>query len=166
MENFAVGIGLIPEQIWDRDAIPDKLLYRGGPTGAAIPLLWAHAEYVKLVRSMADGYVFDCLEPVRARYIARTQRRGVPVEVWRPKRQVPSVPEGHLLRVVADEPFMLRWSGDGWQTSRDSEATPTAIGVWFVDVGQTPGVTAPLEFTFRWGKENRWEGRNYVVGVG
>ena len=59
MQQFAVGIGLIPEQVWDERAIPDKLLAPGGPTGAAIPLVWAHAEYIKLVRSVADGRVFD-----------------------------------------------------------------------------------------------------------
>ena len=34
-------------------------LFRGQPTGSAAPLGWAHAEYVKLCRSIADGRVFD-----------------------------------------------------------------------------------------------------------
>ncbi len=54
IENFSTGIGLIPEQIWDRPDIPEKLMYFGQATGAAIPLMWAHAEYVKLLRSMVD----------------------------------------------------------------------------------------------------------------
>src|SRR5581483_56357 len=59
MQDSAVGIGLIPEQVWDAAAIRDKLLAPGGPTGAAIPLAWAHAEYIKLSRSIADARVFD-----------------------------------------------------------------------------------------------------------
>jgi len=48
MERFAVGIGLIPEQIRDQASLPQKLLFHGGPTGSALPLLWAHAEYLAL----------------------------------------------------------------------------------------------------------------------
>jgi glucoamylase len=165
MENFAVGIGLIPEQIWDQEAIPEKLLYKGGPTGAAIPLLWAHAEYVKLVRSIADGRVFDCLPPVHARYVDRTQPRGAPVVSWRSKRPVQSLPEGQTLRIMAGEPFTLIWTSDDWRTKHDTPAKATAIGVWFVDISPTRGVTAPLEFTFQWTTENRWEGRNYTVAL-
>ena len=75
MQQCAVGIGLIPEQVWDQSAIPDKLLMPGGPTGAAIPLAWAHAEYIKLVRSIADQRVFDLIAPVRARYAGRGRAR-------------------------------------------------------------------------------------------
>ena len=45
LESFAVGIGLIPEQIWDQPNKPEMLLRCGGPTDAALPLVWAHAEY-------------------------------------------------------------------------------------------------------------------------
>src|SRR6266852_5937750 len=79
MEGFAVGIGLIPEQVWDDRPIADKLLRPGGPTGAAIPLLWAHAEYIKLVRSVADNRVFDLIEPVHARYAAGPTRADAPI---------------------------------------------------------------------------------------
>jgi len=52
---------LLPEQIWD---LPDKLealLYYGRPTGAAMPLMWAHAEYIKLLRSTADGHILSLI---------------------------------------------------------------------------------------------------------
>jgi len=47
LEKFSRGIGLIPEQIWDALDLPERHLHLGGGTGAAIPLLWAHAEYLK-----------------------------------------------------------------------------------------------------------------------
>ncbi|HEY2908679.1 MAG TPA: glycoside hydrolase family 15 protein, partial [Gemmataceae bacterium] len=59
MEAAATDTGLIPEQIWDADDIPQQNLYRGRPTGSACPLPWAHAEYLKLTRSLQDGEVFD-----------------------------------------------------------------------------------------------------------
>jgi glucoamylase len=43
LENFAEGMGLIPEQIWDAPDMPSRILRFGGPTGAAQPLLWAHS---------------------------------------------------------------------------------------------------------------------------
>ena len=41
----------------------------GEPTGSAMPLMWAHAEYVKLLRSAADGKVFDQIPEVAERYL-------------------------------------------------------------------------------------------------
>ena len=46
----------------------NKQLTLGGPTGSACPLVWAHAEYLKLLRSALDGKVFDRIEPVYRRY--------------------------------------------------------------------------------------------------
>lgn len=34
-------------------------------------LVWAHAEYLKLLRSVADGQVFDLIPALRARYQER-----------------------------------------------------------------------------------------------
>ena len=39
-----------------------------------MPLAWAHAEYIKLVRSAADGQVFDLISEVADRY--RNRRAG------------------------------------------------------------------------------------------
>ena len=33
-----------------------------------MPLVWAHAEYLKLLRSAVDGKVFDRIDPVYERY--------------------------------------------------------------------------------------------------
>src|SRR5207249_4015651 len=51
LEGFAHGIGLLPEQVWDQADQPDRYLFLGRPTGGACPLMWAHAEYIKLLRS-------------------------------------------------------------------------------------------------------------------
>jgi glucoamylase len=60
LEKFAGEAGLLPEQVWDAEDIPSKNLFRGYPTGSARPLTWAHAEYIKLLRSLRDNRVFDC----------------------------------------------------------------------------------------------------------
>ena len=60
--------GLFPEQIWDANDLPKKGLYNGGPSGSAAPLVWAHAEFVTLLRSLREGKVFDCPPETVARY--------------------------------------------------------------------------------------------------
>ena len=42
-----------------------------------MPLMWAHAEHVKLLRSVRDGRVFDRAEAVAQRYLA-DMLRGLP----------------------------------------------------------------------------------------
>jgi glucoamylase len=59
LEHCASETGMLSEQIWDAESIPERGLYRGKATGSASPLGWAHAEYVKLCRSLAEDRVFD-----------------------------------------------------------------------------------------------------------
>lgn len=69
LEQFSSTGGLLPEQIWDAPDIPDLELYFGKPSGSAMPLVWAHAEYVKLLRSLQDGRVFDTPAQTFQRYV-------------------------------------------------------------------------------------------------
>ncbi len=162
IENFSTGIGLIPEQIWDQPDIPDKLMYFGGPTGSAIPLMWAHGEYVKLLRSFVDKRIFDLIEPVAKRY--RNDNPRPVIEVWKMNRQVRTVPAGGLLRVQASSPFVLHWSSDEWKTMHDTTSTPTAVGVEFADI-RVAAQTVSLTFTFYWPQDSNWEGQNFEVEV-
>ncbi len=162
-EGFSTGVGLFPEQIWDAPDIPEEHMYFGKSTGAAIPLMWAHAEYVKIVRSMVDNKVFDHIDCVAARYCNDKPRQVI--EVWKMNRQVRKVPAGCLLRVQAEAPFVLHWSDDGWQTVRDTSSTPTALGFEYADIQVEQGQKAPLRFTFHWMLDNHWQGVDYVIEV-
>jgi glucoamylase len=163
IEGFAHGAGLLPEQVWDGDDMPDKGLHKDAPAGSAMPLVWAHAEYVKLLRSATDGRVFDLIPEVAARYIENREER-TPLEVWKFNRQVGAVRRGHTLRVQAPARFTLRWSPDGWNTSEEREATHTSLGISYVDfeTGELPG---PVTFTFHWLDAGKWEGRDYTVEI-
>jgi len=133
LERFAVGIGLLPEQIWDGESMPRRLLYFGGPTGAALPLVWAHAEYIKLVRSTVDGRVFDRVEPVWRRYAGRSGAASPPLEVWSEKRRVGAIRAGSALRVIAADPFVLEWrAGDG--RAGETTAVTTRLGLSYADL--------------------------------
>ena len=162
MERFATSTGLLPEQVWDEPDRPTLHLELGRPTESAVPLVWAHAEYVKLLRSAADARVYDMLPEVERRY-----RKGVGarrrLEVWKFNRQVATVALGDELRVLATEPFVLHASADAWATVADVPATVTLLGLSFVDLAPLASVGAAWQFTFHWTTPDRWEGRNYTV---
>jgi glucoamylase len=163
MERFASATGLLPEQVWDQPDIPSQLMYLGKPTGSAMPLMWAHAEYIKLLRSTRDGKVFDLIPEVAGHF--RTGRRRAKLEVWKLNRQVSTIAPGLTLRVVNKNPFMLHWSLDDWATCTDTEAKSTAIGLHYVDLPIPRSQRAPVKFTFRWLEQNCWEGRDFEVAV-
>ena len=160
LEGFAHGIGLLPEQVWDQADRPDRYLFLGRPTGGACPLMWVHAEYIKLLRSIHDGQVFDFIPEVADRY---RRRDAELLEVWTFSRQPRVVPPGSTLRIMAASPFRLRWTRDEWRTQEDTPSTPTALGLAFVDIAVPTAQQAPLRFTFFWPGRAQWEGRDYRV---
>ena len=144
-EKFAIGIGLLPEQIWDQPSIPDKLLWLGLPTSAAVPLAWAHAEYIKLVRSLTDSAVFDRIEPVHARYAAQP-RRPVKLEMWSANRRVSTIARGQTLRVLGAGQFEVTWTANEWHDRHTAASANTALDISYADI-QVPSDGARLRFT-------------------
>lgn len=71
MERFANPGLLLPEQVWDGVGEPSPHGYATGQgTDSATPLAWTHAEYLKLLRSLADRAVWDQYPAVRSRYVS------------------------------------------------------------------------------------------------
>jgi glucoamylase len=172
MEGFAFRGGMLPEQVWD-ESRPERKMYLGRPTGSAMPLMWAHAEYIKLLRALADGEVFDRIPLVADRYLGWRGRKDL--EIWKPIRRVRTVAPGQTLRVMSPAAFRLHWTLDEWQTVQDTPATPSGLGIYFVDIPIAPSQRAPVRFTFFWLEsaefpffrcaEERWEGRDYMVEI-
>jgi glucoamylase len=165
LEAFATGTGLLPEQVWDEPDRPAHGMVFGRPTGAAMPLMWAHAEYCKLLRSVQDRRVFDRISVVADRYQCSSRRSRSRLELWKFNRQVSAVQAGHTLRVQAGEPFRLRWTDDDWCTVHDTVCEPTGLGPQYADLPVAAGQQAPLRFTFYWPAGERWEGRDFAVTV-
>jgi len=163
MEGFASVGGLLPEQVWDAPDRPEVRMHLGRPTGAAMPLMWAHAEYVKLLRSAFDGRVFDRIPAVVERY--QGARGPQPVEVWSFKRRARTVRPGATLRIQAGAAFRLRWSINDWAVVTDTASTSTVVGVDFVDIPVAAEQVAPIRFTFFWLQAEHWEGRDFVLRV-
>jgi glucoamylase len=78
---------------------------------------------------------------------------------------VETVSVGTLLRIQADSPFLLHWTGDDWQHSTDTRSQGTALGLEFVDIPLPEKQKETIRFTFLWLDENRWEGNDYTVKI-
>ncbi len=163
MERLATANGLLPEQVWDEADRPALHLALGRPTEAAMPLAWAHAEYLKLLRSATDRVVFDREATVAERY--QTRHRRPPLAVWKFNHRPVSIPPAATLRVIAERRFRIHASSDGWRTKLDRDSTETGIGVSFVDLPPLDRVGAEWQFTFYWPEADRWEGTDFAVPV-
>jgi len=164
MERFANTTQLLPEQIWDQPDIPRALLKYGYQTGSATPLMWAHAEYIKLLRSVSDGRVFDMIDEVSDRYL-KPGRKPSRLQVWKSNRHLHSVSPGDRLRIQASRQFTLRWTNDDWQHANDVASNSTPLGFDYVDIDIGASDQAPLRFTFNWRDTGEWEGRDYTVEI-
>jgi glucoamylase len=156
--------GLLPEQIWDAPDIPALELFVGKATGSARPLVWAHAEYVKLRRSLRDGKIFDQPPQTVERYVIKRQQSQF--TVWRFNNKRRDIPQGQILRLEALAPFMVHWSADGWKASKDINSRSLGIGLSIADLPtQEFPRGAVVTFTFYWPEAGHWEGADYTVLV-
>ncbi|QXE85183.1 glucan 1,4-alpha-glucosidase [Geomonas nitrogeniifigens] len=165
LESFASADGLLSEQIWDAPDLPDRELFFGRPSGSAMPLVWAHAEYLKLLRSLNDGRVFDIPPQPVARYL--TENTEAFCLVWRFNHKIHSLPAGKILRIETLAPAVIRWSPDEWNTSQEIRTNDTGLGIHSADLATgslTEGKQA--RFTFYWLEAGHWEGVDWAVSIG
>ncbi len=162
LEGSAGPGGLIPEQAWDGPDMPKRELYRGGPAGSAMPLVWAHSEHIKLLRSLRDGAVFDMPPQGRKRYIEG--KSPAPFRSWRFCNKIRSMPAGKKLRIEVLARASVHWSADGWTTIQDSETAENAFGIHVVDLPVDAGkAETVVDFTFFWHEAGHWENCDYSV---
>ena len=156
--------GLIPEQVWDTTAIPERGLFPGRPTGSAMPLVWAHAEFVKLALSRALGRPCDRPESVWRRYGGT--RPPLERVIWTPRFPVTATPVGINLCVGLVEPARVRYGINGWTGAADVATRDCGLGMHVADLPVAhlpPGST--IEFTFQWATSQRWDERDFRVEI-
>jgi glucoamylase len=163
-EAMAGPGGLLPEQSWDAPDLPERELFLGKPAGSAMPLVWAHAEYLKLVRSLEDGRVFDLPPQTFQRYVL--QRRDSSLRGWRFNQKLRQLPAGCTLRIETLAPARVHWSVDGWAHGTDSDTRPSGLGTHYFDVPSSAlAAGQAIVFTFYWPDPGRWEGTDFSVAV-
>ncbi|AMY02934.1 glucan 1,4-alpha-glucosidase [Mesorhizobium ciceri] len=162
LEGSAGPGGLLPEQVWDGADMPERELLHGRPSGSAMPLVWAHSEHIKLLRSLRDGAVFDMPPQGVKRYIE--DKTVSPFRTWRFNNKIRTVPAGKTLRVELLAPATVHWSTDNWATAHDSQTVENDFGIHLADLpvsGLPKGST--LTFTFFWPGAGDWENVDFSV---
>ena len=164
MQYFSNEGGLISEQVWDQPDIPARELYFGRPSGSAMPLVWAHAEYLKLQRSLLDGQVFDLPPQTVDRYIKQNTKSML--ALWRFNHKIQKMESGKILRIESLTEAVIHWSDDDWQTTSDAKTVDTKLGIHYADL-PTMGLPkgGSVQFTFYWPEAGCWEGVNFIVRV-
>ncbi|MDE2167202.1 MAG: glycosyl hydrolase [Alphaproteobacteria bacterium] len=157
-------LGLIPEQVWDSAPIAELNLQPGKPSGSAMPLVWAHSEFIKLCYSSALGRPVDRPTAAWTRY--HGIRPQVDYEIWGPNAQPRRLSKGHSLCIALKAAARVHWGINGWKDVKNVDTHDTGLGVHVVDLPVT-ALTAgeTIQFTFLWCDTQTWEGRDYEVSV-
>ncbi len=164
MESFAGDGGLLPEQVWDSPDIPERELFFGKPSGSAMPLVWAHAEYVKLVRSLAENRLFDTPPQTVARYIE--EKHPAKFASWRFNHKIRVITQGLDLRVELLAPATIHWSVNNWNDVEDAATLDTGIGLYYADLDVSRLKSGDnVLFTFYWNDSGSWEGTDFSVTI-
>ena len=174
-ERFSSVGGMLPEQVWDHADMPAEGMYEGQSAGSAQPLVWAHAEYLKLLKSVVDGKIFDTVSVVAERYAVPPGTRTFlsTIDIFQLARPIAVIQAGWTLRVVDANRFNVLYTFDDWQTTQNISSRVVGYPGSFVDIA-TPvpdvGVFQKLIFTMHWpasaDSAEHWLGHNLEVQLG
>jgi glucoamylase len=127
--------------------------------------VWAHAEYVKLRRSIEDGRVFDQPPQTVQRYLIEG-RANTPYAVWRFNNKIRTMPPGKILRVETLARATVHWGINEWSDVLDVETVDTGLGVYFTDLATDRLASGDsVRFTFFWPDASCWEAVDFQVSV-
>ncbi len=166
-EGFSSVGGMLPEQVWDHDDLLSEGMCKGKSAGSAQPLVWAHSEYLKLLKSVVDGRVFDRVAVVEERYgQPMRERKAVnQVEIYQTTRPVSTMAAGMRLRIADPKPFQVTYTLDNWATTLHLDSREVGHAGSFADLPTGPEQMGALIFTLYWPGENRWLGHNVEVAL-
>jgi glucoamylase len=165
-EKFATSGNLLAEQVWDGPESEGCNFKLGQPADSAVPLVWAHAEYLKLLRSAVDGKVFDRIDTVHERY-ANPQsdiKRRRDLEFYSRRRPIQHISQGDTLRILDDRYFIVKWTDDSWKSAHDAPSRSLGTAGFSADIAPKADADT-LEWTLHFPDEDTWLGYNVRVKV-
>lgn len=164
MESFANQGGMIPEQAWDSVDIPERELYYGSPTGSAMPLVWAHAELVKLYRSLRDGRVFDTPPQLYQRYVVEKHRS--PFSIWRFNHKSRYIQARTIFRIELDEAAQVEWKINDQAAPFKADTIDTGMGIYVAELAtENLNSGSKISFFINRSSDNQREGFTFSVEV-
>jgi glucoamylase len=113
MTRMTGPTGLIPEQVWDGPPLRERGLEPGKPTGGVMPLVWAHAEFLKLLWARREKRPIELLNSLEKHLCRRIAKVGT--WHWRTDTPFDALPPNRDLLVEMESPFVLHMGFDGWK---------------------------------------------------
>jgi glucan 1,4-alpha-glucosidase len=166
LARMSWGIGLLPEQVWEDPNVPASAygadprtasigFINGEAAGSANPLIWAQAQYVRLVRDLQTGTLLDQPGITRARYVDHGPPSAVPVTITAPSsstsdsttRVTGTTAAGAAVVVAAGQPGAASDDTSVSQTVADAHgnfriAVPTPSGTTAITAAASTGPRA------------------------
>ena len=128
-----------------------------------MPLVWAHAEFIKLVLSIAAGAPVDRPARTWARYGGK--RPQLDYVLWQPRQRVRQLVAGQELRLLLPEPARVHWGKNGWQSPADVATEDWGLGHVARLLTAQLAADEHIEFTFYWLDRATWQGEDFQVAV-
>ncbi len=151
---------LIPEQIWDDKDIPKKFLFNGKPTLGAMPLVWAHAEYLKLVRSLNDKKVYDCPKQTLKRYCGK--KPNTHLQIWKPNHRIKDLDPSKTLRIEVFEPCTILYT-IGTKKAED-QMKDSNLGLYYIDIKPNTW-RKNHKIQFRFANHSKFKKKSFTIRV-
>lgn len=151
---------LIPEQIWDSKDIPAKFLFNGKPTLGAMPLVWAHAELLKLVQSLNHKKIYDCPTQTFNRYVKKNTRSNL--AVWKPNHKIKVIDVKNQLRIEVFEDCQIELKNSDKKIIKQME--DSSLGVFYINVPKDLYKDSKeIKFSFK--KHTKYKKKSFVIKI-
>jgi glucoamylase len=164
MTRMTGPTGLIPEQVWDGPPLRERGLEPGKPTGGVMPLVWAHAEFLKLLRARREKRPIELLNSLEEHLRRKTATVGT--WHWRTDTPFDALPANRDLLVEMESPFVLHMGFDGWKAVEDRSSAALPFGRHGVRLGKDElAGNRVLDLTRYFSRDSKWEGNDYHIWI-
>lgn len=164
MAAMASGGGMLPEQVWDTAPLAGLQLYPGRPSGSAMPLAWAHSEFVKLAASRRLGRSFDRSDRVWRHFQGRCADPDT--WIWTVGAPIAAVAADKGVLLMLPYPAVWHVGVDGWQRTRDLHSESLGLEMHGVRLSaEALAGSTSVEFTWRNAVDGQWQGEDFTLSV-
>lgn len=129
-----------------------------------MPLVWAHAEFLKLLRARREKRPIELLNSVEKHLRGKVAELGT--WHWRTDTPFDALPANRDLLIEMESPFVLHMGFDGWQAVEDRSSKILPFGRHGVRLRKDElAGKRVLDFTRYFSLDSKWEGNDHHVSI-
>ena len=129
-----------------------------------MPLVWAHAEFLKLLRARREKRPIELLNSLEK----HLRRKVAKVGTWHWRTDAPfdTLPANRDLLVEMESPFVMHIGFGGWKAIEDRSSATLPFGRHGVRLGKDElAGNRVLDFTRYFSRDSKWEGNDYHIWI-